>query len=131
MSFIGNSIASLQNFSEEFRPIQDAQPQAMLHWEADRVAERQLMRSKGMDILRRGVPAAEGNTKEISPDRTVHQRVEVTVEREVVSILVRGQPKDGAQQPAGGGAEPEAAPPKLPAPLPATDNPATDNKDRK
>jgi hypothetical protein len=61
----------------------------------------------------------------------VHQRVEVTVEREVVSILVRGQPKDGAQQPAGGGAEPEAAPPKLPAPLPATDNPATDNKDRK
>jgi hypothetical protein len=65
-----------------------------------------------MDILRRGAPAA----KEINADGVVHQRIEVTVEREVVSMLVRGHPQSGAQPPAGESAAPEAEPPELPAP---------------
>jgi hypothetical protein len=65
-----------------------------------------------MDILRRGAPAA----KEINADGAVHQRIEVTVEREVVSMLVRGQPQGGAQPPAGESTAPEAELPELPAP---------------
>jgi len=45
-----------------------------------------------MRILPRRAPTAEVSGREIHAKTIVHRRVEVTVERESVSILVRGQP---------------------------------------
>jgi hypothetical protein len=52
-----------------------------------------------MNILRRRVPAAETAGKNGPAEATVNQRIEVTVERETVTMLVRGQPNDD-QKPA-------------------------------
>jgi hypothetical protein len=48
-----------------------------------------------MNILRHGVPAAKDDAK-----APVSRRVEITVERETVTMLVRGQPKEGKEEPA-------------------------------
>jgi hypothetical protein len=71
-----------------------------------------------MNILRRGVPAEETRKDEKSGEEIAQGRIEVTVEREWVSMLVRGQPKEGAKQPASADSGPESEAPKLPAPSP-------------
>jgi len=53
-----------------------------------------------MNILRRRVPAAEAAGKNGPAEVGVNQRIEVTVERETVTMLVRGQPKQDNQKPA-------------------------------
>jgi hypothetical protein len=72
------------------------------------------LRSKGMNILRRRVPAVEAGGKEINPAGTVHRRIEVTVEREVVSVLARGKRK--GQSPDGAASGSESVPAELPLP---------------
>jgi hypothetical protein len=69
-----------------------------------------------MNILRRGVPAEETRKDEKSGEEIAQGRIEVTVEREWVSMLVRGQPKEGAKEPASADSGPESGPPELPAP---------------
>jgi hypothetical protein len=68
-----------------------------------------------MNILRRGVLVEETTKDEKSGEEITHGRIEVTVEREWVSMLVRGQPKGGAKEPVTGDCGPESGPPKLPA----------------
>jgi hypothetical protein len=48
-------------------------------------------------------------------EEITHGRIEVTVEREWVSMLVRGHPKEGTAEPASGDSGPESEPLKLPA----------------
>jgi hypothetical protein len=69
-----------------------------------------------MNILRRGVPVEETTKDEKSGEEMTHGRIEVTVEREWVSMLVRRQPKEGAKEPASGESGSESGPPELPAP---------------
>ena len=47
-------------------------------------------------ILPRLAPPTEVSGKEVPPETRVRRRVEVTVERETVSMLVRGQPASEA-----------------------------------
>lgn len=47
-----------------------------------------------MNILRRGVPAAKAANRKNIATTSVSRRIEVTVERETVTMLVRGQPQD-------------------------------------
>ena len=62
-----------------------------------------------MNILRRGVPEAEAVA-----EATVSRRIEITVERETVTVLVRGQPKEGTEEPIMGDSGPESEfPPAL------------------
>jgi len=70
-----------------------------------------------MNILRRGVSVEETTKDEKNGEEIAHGRIEVTVEREWVSMLVRGQPREGAKEPASGDSGTESGPPKLPAPL--------------
>ena len=72
-----------------------------------------------MNILRRGVSVKATRTDEKSGEEIMHGRIEVTVEREWVSMLVRGQPKNGAKQPSSGDGGHESGPAKLLASLPA------------
>jgi hypothetical protein len=44
-----------------------------------------------MNILRCGVQAAKAASQKNAAQATVNQRIEVTVERETVTVLVRGQ----------------------------------------
>ena len=46
-----------------------------------------------MNILRRGVRTTETAGNKIDAEISGTRRIEVTVERETVSVLVRGQPK--------------------------------------
>jgi hypothetical protein len=66
-----------------------------------------------MNILRRGVPAVEEAGKQGVAEATVNRRIEVTVERETVTMLVRSQPKVGREEPAGGCGTPESGRPQL------------------
>jgi hypothetical protein len=77
-----------------------------------------------MNILRRGVSVKETRNDEKSGEEITHGRIEVTVEREWVSMLVRGQPKEGAKESASGDSGTESGPPKLPAPSHAAQDPA-------
>jgi hypothetical protein len=52
----------------------------------------QKLRSLCVNILSRIVPATGANARELEAKPTVHRRVEVTVERESLSVLVPGQP---------------------------------------
>lgn len=71
-----------------------------------------------MNILRRGVPEAEA-----AAEATVSRRIEVTVERETVTVLVRGQPKEGTkegiEEPVMGDSSPESEFPQMPSFPPA------------
>jgi hypothetical protein len=117
MFFAGDSMDNHQYFSKEIVRIQDAPSPFMFQWELERVAERQLMRSKGMNILRRRVPAVEADANEMNAEGTVRQRIEVTVEREVVSVLVRGGRKgSSAKNPGGNAGGSELGPAELPPP---------------
>jgi hypothetical protein len=87
------------------------------------------MRSGGTNILRRGVPALEagnvleaGNKKDAA-EAGVSRRIEVTVERETVTMLVRAQPggtrsmnQENAAEAAGENKTPASEPAKLPLP---------------
>jgi hypothetical protein len=69
-----------------------------------------------MNILRRNPP--DGNDKAEKPvaEQAGAQRIEVTVEQEWVSMLVRGQPKTSAEAPPGEEPARASPPPKLPPP---------------
>lgn len=67
-----------------------------------------------MNILRRDIPSAEAAAK-----ATVSRRIEVTVERETVIMLVRGQPAMSEQEAASITAEDQAGRLQLPSPIPA------------
>jgi hypothetical protein len=58
------------------------------------------MKMKRITIVRRGLPAPEAAGKNGPAEATVNRRIMVTVERETVTVLVRGQPKDNDQKPA-------------------------------
>ena len=72
-----------------------------------------------MNILRRRVPAAEAAGKNGPAEPTVNRRIMVTVERETVTVLVRGQPKDNDRKPASDKAGLESQHLGLPPPAPA------------
>ena len=74
-------------------------------WILQRVSERRHKGSGRMNILRRGVPAAKAASKKNAAQATVNQRIEVTVERETVTVLVRGQPAMSEQEAASKTAE--------------------------
>jgi hypothetical protein len=75
-----------------------------------------------MNILRRVLPETKAESQEIATEPTVHRRVKVTVERETVTVLVRGQPGQAAAEPQtiavepACAEEPESRPPELPPP---------------
>jgi hypothetical protein len=78
-----------------------------------------------MNILRRVLPETKAESRESASEPTERRRIEVTVERETVTVLVRGQPGRAtaeaqtiAAEPACEG-EPESRPPELPPPAPA------------
>jgi hypothetical protein len=71
------------------------------------------MRSKFMTILRREAPATNA-----AVESSVNRRVEVTVERETVTILVRGQPAQSQQTAASERAGAESERLELPPPVP-------------
>jgi hypothetical protein len=52
-----------------------------------------------MNILRRGVPASKEAGKEGASQGSVNRRIEVTVERETVTMLVRGQFEQVSEMP--------------------------------
>ena len=52
-----------------------------------------------MNILRRGVPPSKEAGKEGAAQGSVNRRIEVTVEREIVTMLVRGQLEQAAEMP--------------------------------
>ena len=52
-----------------------------------------------MNILRRGVPASKETGMEGAAQGSVNRRIEVTVERETVTMLVRGQLEQVAEMP--------------------------------
>ena len=74
-----------------------------------------------MSILRRGVPAAKAASVKSVAEAPLSRRVEVTVERETVTVLVRGQPKDNEEGPASGNDGPESKLLELPPPAPASE----------
>jgi hypothetical protein len=76
-----------------------------------------------MNILRRGVPAAKEATKKSAADATVGRRIEVTVERETVTMLVRNLSKAGSEERASGNSRPESEPRLLLSPAPALSKP--------
>ncbi|MGA3328539.1 MAG: hypothetical protein ABSF45_29165 [Terriglobia bacterium] len=80
------------------------------------------IRSLCVNILSRIVPATGANAREMEAKPTVHRRVEVTVERESVSVLVPGQPAARAAGTAGAKSRTEAPCAELP-PAPLTASP--------
>ena len=52
-----------------------------------------------MNILRRGGPAEEANSKELFAEPAMIRRVKVTTERETVTVLVRGQQGKAVEAP--------------------------------
>jgi hypothetical protein len=76
-----------------------------------------------MNILRRGIPELEAASKKSAGEATLNRRIEVTVERETVTMLVRGLAKDGKEEWASGNGGPESERLELPPPAPALSNP--------
>ena len=70
-----------------------------------------------MTILRRKAPAAKVDARENEAEPIVHQRIEITVEREWISMLVRKQAGATRQEPAR--EQPGAEEPLLELPPPA------------
>lgn len=61
-----------------------------------------------MNILRRGVQAAKAACKKRVAGTDASRRIEVMVERETVTMLVRGQPQVNVEGPARGQVGPES-----------------------
>ena len=79
-----------------------------------------------MNILRRNAPETKTKSKEPAAEPAKSRCVKVTVERETVTVLVRGQAEPVQTiegEPAGGRDEPESRQPKL---LP----PASENNEK-
>jgi hypothetical protein len=76
-----------------------------------------------MNILRRGVTALEAASRKGAAEATGNRRIEVTVERETVTMLVRSLPKEGREERAGGSSELESERLELPPPAPPLSNP--------
>jgi hypothetical protein len=74
-----------------------------------------------MNILPRNVPAAETNSKKGSARATASRRIEVTVERETINMLVRGEFKENEKGASTGAAGPDSRRLKLPPPAAARD----------
>jgi len=55
----------------------------------------------------------ESNSGKTDAGRQVHRRIEITVEREIVSVLVKGRPESGAADQAWDRAGPESEPVQL------------------
>lgn len=68
-----------------------------------------------MNILRRGVPAGDEASQNNTPEATVTRRIEVTVERETVTMLVRAHPVKTPDAPPQVTAGPESELSELPA----------------
>jgi hypothetical protein len=64
----------------------------------EQVAEHRLMMERCMNVLRRDLPVAVVAREKSAAEATVTRRIEVTVERETVTVLVRGQPKAGKKK---------------------------------
>ena len=77
-----------------------------------------------MSILRRSAPKAEAKSKEPVAEPAKSRRVKITVERETVTMLVRGQPEEIETKPIGETSAPESGRRELSPPATAT--PATD-----
>jgi hypothetical protein len=75
-----------------------------------------------MNILRRGVPETKEDGRKGAAETTVSRRIEVTAERETVTVLVRGQPAQSQEAPAFQRAAPESGRPALPPPAPARED---------
>jgi len=67
-----------------------------------------------MEIISRIVPPTEVRGKEAGPKTMVHRRVEVTVERETVSMWVRGPLPEGTEGAAWREVGPDEAAKELP-----------------
>jgi hypothetical protein len=67
-----------------------------------------------VNILRSNQPDKDRAAKKRSVEDSGAQRIEVTVEQEWVSILVRGQPRTSAEAPPGEEPARASPPPKLP-----------------
>jgi hypothetical protein len=76
-----------------------------------------------MNIIRRSVPATEVSGGEILSEPAVSRRIEVTVERETVTVLVRGQPSQDREARGSPGDTPEAECPALQPLAPASPPP--------
>jgi len=72
-----------------------------------------------MNILRRNAPETKAKSKEPLAEPAMSRRVKVTVERETVTLLVRGQPAKSEQEAASKTAEDQAGRLQLPSPAPA------------
>jgi hypothetical protein len=81
------------------------------------------MRNERMNILRRSVRAAEAAArKDVAAQTTVNRRIEVTVERETVTMLVRGQPAHNEQEAVLEKDQTEATRLELPPPAPTSED---------
>jgi len=72
------------------------------------------MKKKCMNILRRSLQPTEVDGRESRTARTRSRRIQVTVERETVTMLVRGQPVEADEPPALQRTGMESKLPKLP-----------------
>jgi hypothetical protein len=63
----------------------------------DLLRERQAMKRKCMDILRRSLQPTEADDRERQSATAGRRRIQVTVERETVTMLVRGQPVEAGE----------------------------------
>jgi hypothetical protein len=70
-----------------------------------------------MDILHRRKPVAAMDAAEVDTTGFVRQRIEVTVEREWITVRSRSQPQDGAEESAKAKEAPKAERPELPPPV--------------
>jgi hypothetical protein len=73
-----------------------------------------------MNIVRRRIPETEAGKNKIDAEVIAIRRAEVTVERETVTMLLRGRPAESGETPASQNAETELQVPKLP-PAPEND----------
>ncbi len=72
------------------------------------------IKSLYIKTLARILPTAGADGKEVEARTLVHRRVEVTVERESVSVFVPGRPQDSTDQTAVGRSNLKAQTPELP-----------------
>ncbi|MGA3159818.1 MAG: hypothetical protein ABSC77_01275 [Terracidiphilus sp.] len=75
-----------------------------------------------MNILPRGVRVARAASRKNAAEATVSQRIEITVERETITVLVRGQRIDNEEGTAGGNDRPVSRRPELLPPSPESED---------
>jgi hypothetical protein len=75
-----------------------------------------------MNILRRSAPEAKAKSKESVAQPAMSRCVKVTVERETVTVLVRGQPAMSKQEAESKTAEDQAGQLQVPLPAPVDED---------